>query len=137
MVRRCMEGSRCFGMGTVNRQHQLSDVSRCWLGSGACLPACPPARLSACLLHPATCPVPWHRRGVAQLHAFVLLFLASPTPAQVACEAEITECNPLPDGRYYIEVRMAGAGVGRRGAAPKRVLGAWLDQRAWDFLLAG
>lgn len=47
MVRRCMEGNRAFGMATVNRQHQLSEV---------------------------------------------------------ACEAEITECQPLPDGRYYIEV---------------------------------
>jgi hypothetical protein len=32
--------------------------------------------------------------------------------AQVACESEITECEPLPDGRFYIEV------VGRRRFRP-------------------
>lgn len=39
MVRRCMEGNRSFGMATVNRQHQLSEVRLpralkvvCWLG---------------------------------------------------------------------------------------------------------
>lgn len=26
MIRRCMEGSKRFGMGTVNRQHQLYEV---------------------------------------------------------------------------------------------------------------
>lgn len=55
MVRRCMEGNRAFGMATVNRQHELSEI---------------------------------------------------------ACEAEITECQPLPDGRYYIEV------LGRRRFRP-------------------
>ena len=32
--------------------------------------------------------------------------------AQVACECEITECQPLPDGRFYLEI------VGRRRFSP-------------------
>eukprot|EP00887_Chlorella_sp_A99_P005102 scaffold25.g5102.t1 len=55
MVRRCMEGSRRFGMATVDGRHEL---------------------------HP------------------------------VACEVEITECQPQPDGRFYIEI------VGRRRFRP-------------------
>lgn len=55
MVRRCMEGSRRFGMACVDRTHQLHEV---------------------------------------------------------ACEAEITECNALPDGRFYLEI------VGRRRFQP-------------------
>lgn len=31
---------------------------------------------------------------------------------QVACEAEVTECEALPDGRFYVEI------VGRRRFAP-------------------
>ena len=27
MVRRCMEGSRCFGMATISRNHALSEVA--------------------------------------------------------------------------------------------------------------
>lgn len=56
MVRRCMEGSRRFGMASVDSSHQL---------------------------HP------------------------------VACECEITECQPLPDGRYYLEI------AGRRRFEPQ------------------
>ncbi|KAK9809744.1 hypothetical protein WJX73_001951 [Symbiochloris irregularis] len=48
MVRRCMEGSRRFGMATVRGPHHQLDA--------------------------------------------------------VACLAEIIECNPLPDGRYYVEI---------------------------------
>jgi len=33
-------------------------------------------------------------------------------PVQVACEAEVTECEALPDGRFYVEI------MGRRRFIP-------------------
>jgi Lon protease-like protein len=90
MVRRCMEGNRLFGMATVNRQHELCEVR----GMHA--------------LHSTQhlCTTPSHI-----LHALVSVPLPQ-HKTQIACEAEILECQPLPDGRFYLEV------LGRRRFRP-------------------
>lgn len=112
MVRRCMEGNRAFGMATVNRQHQLSEVrpacrggpprpAGCRFGLQGRLQGRP--RQAGQWLSWSSCPLMDSAHGCggggACQPASPKLNTRIPPTAQVACEAEITECQPLPDGR--------------------------------------
>ncbi|KAH1265969.1 hypothetical protein GmHk_01G001569 [Glycine max] len=45
------------------------------------------------------------RRASATLQ-FLAILDSTSSLAEFACEVEITECEPLPDGRFYIEVKI-------------------------------
>jgi hypothetical protein len=120
MVRRCMEGSRRFGMACVDRTHRLHEVrahAAAWWAGALSAAAWWAGALSAALLRTSWFAAAQPAQRLAQRApgtpcACAPCNTSCDAAAQVACEAEITECSALPDGRFYLEI------VGRRRFQP-------------------